>query len=327
MNKKLKTFLIVFGSVLLLAGLFVGITEISASKIPHRYASAKEGRELLLSHTAYYDDFTQNDIDYRMKKHGATMNELLEATTAEIKSFNLIEKFMLDCRIAKMARTLKKYGYVIPKSQEVIYIKTDMSVEGGHSGYTHGNEIYLNSVNVAFSFLSAGSNDYFGHLLWHELFHCLSRNNPEFRTDMYSLINFKVVDSDYELPECLRDKFFHNPDVEHHNSYASFTIDGNDIDCFMVWICAQDYPENGGVSGFNTEAVLVPIDGSDTYYTLDRAIDFDEVLGTNTGYVIDPEECMADNFADAMQFGIAGKDGQGYPNPEIIQGVIDIVSR
>ena len=31
---------------------------------------------------------------------------------------------------------------------------------------------------------------------------------------------------------------------------------------------------------------------------------------------------MADNFAYAMLYGIKGKD---YPNPEIIQGVIDAV--
>ena len=43
----------------------------------------------------------------------------------------------------------------------------------------------------------------------------------------------------------------------------------------------------------------------------------------HTGYVTDPEECMADNFAYAMLYGMRGNDGNGYPNPEIIQGIID----
>lgn len=51
------------------------------------------------------------------------------------------------------------------------------------------------------------------------------------------------------------------------------------------------------------------------------------MFGTNTGYVIEPKECMADNFAFAMLYGEEGKNNQGYPNPEIIQGIIDIVSR
>ena len=47
----------------------------------------------------------------------------------------------------------------------------------------------------------------------------------------------------------------------------------------------------------------------------------------HTGYVTDPEECMADNFAYAMLYGKKGKDGKGYPNPEIIQGIIDYLKQ
>ena len=36
---------------------------------------------------------------------------------------------------------------------------------------------------------------------------------------------------------------------------------------------------------------------------------------------------MADNFKLAMLYGMKGKTGNGYPNPEIIQGIIDIVSK
>ena len=312
--------------ILLLFAADLCVTGIFAHRIPHRYASAEEGRELLLANTEYYDAFTQNDIDYRMKKAGATIDELLKATTDEIRDFNLFEKYQMERRIAGMARKLEKNGYVLPQSEEIVYIKTDMSVEGGHSGYTHGHEIYLNSANILFGFLP-GAGEYFDHLLWHELFHCLSRNDPDFRADMYSLIHFTVADSDFELPPCVRDRVFSNPDVEHHDSYAAFMIDGRETECFLVWICTADYSEAQAASGFATEAVLVPIDGTDTYYTREQASNFDEVFGTNTGYVIDPEECMADNFADAMQYGIDGRNGQGYPNPEIIRGVIEILGR
>ena len=71
---------------------------------------------------------------------------------------------------------------------------------------------------------------------------------------------------------------------------------------------------------------LIPTDGTDIYYTREQASNFYEVFGKNTQYVIDPEECMADNFKYAMRYGLRGKDGKGYPNPEIIQGIIDAVS-
>ena len=60
---------------------------------------------------------------------------------------------------------------------------------------------------------------------------------------------------------------------------------------------------------------------------MDDKTNYKEVFGANTDYDIDPEECMADNFKYAMYYGIEGKDGQGYANPEIIQGIIDIVSK
>ncbi|MBQ1492348.1 MAG: hypothetical protein IIZ39_10350 [Blautia sp.] len=47
-----------------------------------------------------------------------------------------------------------------------------------------------------------------------------------------------------------------------------------------------------------------------------------EVFGRNTGYVIDPKKCLADNFAMAMFFGMEGPEGEGYPSPEIIDGIL-----
>ena len=63
------------------------------------------------------------------------------------------------------------------------------------------------------------------------------------------------------------------------------------------------------------------------YFTKDQASDFDKIFGTNTDDVTDPEECLADNFAYAMYYGVDGPNGQGYPDPEIIRGLIDMVSR
>ena len=144
---------------------------------------------------------------------------------------------------------------------------------------------------------------------------------------MYSLIHFTVADSEFELPPSVRGLLFHNPDVERHDAWATFTIDGQETDCFLVWACLTDYAQAGSPAGFKNEVVLVPTDGTDTYYTKEQASNFEAVFGTNTGYVIDPEECMADNFADAMQYGLNGRGGQGYPNPEIIQGLIRILSK
>ncbi len=149
------------------------VTLIYTQKIPHRYVQAEEGREFLLANTEYYGQFTQNDIDFRLQKSDGTMDELLNTSAEEIRDFNFIEKYLIDRRIAKMVRTLKKEGYTLPQIGEIVYIKTDMTVEMGASGYTHGTQIYLNSSNIMFSVIP-GAGEYFDKLLWHELFHCLT---------------------------------------------------------------------------------------------------------------------------------------------------------
>jgi hypothetical protein len=57
------------------------------------------------------------------------------------------------------------------------------------------------------------------------------------------------------------------------------------------------------------------------YYTQEEASDFDEIFGTVTDYVIDPEECMADNFGYLIVYADDGPDGNGYPDPQIIDGI------
>lgn len=321
-----------FSVITIIAIMAVSLCSCSSGKkeqIPHRFATAEEGRELLLSNDEYFSQFTQNDIDFRMQKTGATMDEYLAASADQIGEFSAAEKSYLNRTISKMEKTLEKNGYTLPPIDEIVFIKTSMSLESGASGYTHGTQIYLSSDIVSiYTYLSIiEGNDYMEELLWHELFHCLTRCNPDFREEMYSLIDFTVTDSDFPLPPSVAEYHISNPDVEHHNSYATFIIDGQEIDCFTDMVTTAHFDEvQTTFFGCDTTA-LIPIDGTDIYYTPEQASNFDEVFGTNTGYVTDPEECLADNFAYAMLFGIEGRDGQGYPNPEIIQGVIDIVSR
>ena len=140
---------------------------------------------------------------------------------------------------------------------------------------------------------------------------------------MYQLIHFTVQDEEYPLPESVFQAFISNPDVEHHNAYATFIIDGQPVDCFTALVTTRGF-ENPGDSFFYTMTTgLVPVDGTDIWYRPEDAANFDEIFGKNTGYAIDPEECMADNFSYALVYGLEGRD---YPNPEIIQGILDYLS-
>ena len=327
-SKKCVSILLI---ITVIAGCFCSCAKKDGNHINHRYASAEEGRELMLANNEnYYDHFSQNDLDFKMQKPGATMEEYKEFAGEQVLDFTSSEISYIDGLLSDMEKTLDKNGYVLPEIDEIVFIKTTMQEEPGAAGYTHGTQIYLQSDYVTYfseGNIVAGYEDYFQELLWHELFHCLTRNNPDFREAMYSLVNFTVVDSDFEIPDSVFEYHITNPDVEHHNSYATFIIDGQEIDCFTDFVTTMHYDEVYDSFMVCSTTALVPIDGTDIYYTPEQASNFDEVFGTNTGYVVDPEECMADNFAYAMLYGIEGKENQGYPNPEIIRGVIDYMSR
>ena len=145
MERKTGKFKRIFLPVVILLVIWVildiCITEINTKKIPHSYASVDEGRKLLLANTEYYEQYSQNDIDFRLRKSGATLDELLNVSADSVKKFNFFEKFYIDHRISGMYKALKKNNYTLPEIDEIVFIKMDMGLEGGASGYTHGTEI------------------------------------------------------------------------------------------------------------------------------------------------------------------------------------------
>lgn len=303
----------------------------NTSEIRYRYASREEGQELLLSNQAYYDEFSQNDLEYKLQKKDATMEEYIPYAKEQVQDFTEEEKTLIGSYLTGMKEKLKENGYVLPAIDEIVFIKTSMKEENGAGGYTHGTQIYINAKILDDAIngdekTKEKESDFLTEFFWHELFHCLTRCNPEFRAQMYELIHFTVGEKEFPIPPSVKAYYISNPDVEHHNSYASFRIDGNDIDCFCALITTKHFEKEGESFFKCATTALVPIDGSDVYYTPEQAENFNEIFGKNTDYVTDPEECIADNFAYAMAYGLEGEDGKGYPNPEIIEGILSYVS-
>lgn len=298
--------------------------------IAHRYASASEGKDLLLSNKAYYAGFSQNDLDFRMQKTGATMAEYQAFAAEQVQDFTNEEKALLDGQLAEMAATLAERGYTLPPLDEVVFVKTTMAEECDAGGYTHGTTIFVSTKMLnMFTAPTAAHRDpnILTTFLWHELFHCQTRCHPDFRAHMYQLVHFTVHDKDYVLPPSVGEYHISNPDVEHHDSSAVFSIDGKDVECFVDMITTKHFEHAGDNFFLCSTTALVPVDGTDTFYTPDQASNFYEVFGRNTTYVVDPEECMADNYSYALTYGTEGEYGLGYETPEIIEGIIAYLSK
>ena len=51
-----------------------------------RFATKEEGQQLIRSNSSYYDRLSQTDIDWRARKEGATLNELITFPLSRCKS-------------------------------------------------------------------------------------------------------------------------------------------------------------------------------------------------------------------------------------------------
>ena len=289
--------------------------------ITHHYADKEEAIACYLSNDDYLNGMGSFELEFKVQKKGATLDELKDFAVTKMQEFSEEDKKILDKSLEEMAAMAAEKGYQLPELDEIILIKSTQEEESGSAAYTHGTQIYFSDYLIELLKSEDPEKYQSGkELLWHELFHCLTRNNPDFRKDMYKIIHFTVTDQDFELPPSVKAITISNPDVEHHNSYASFKIKGKDVECFTGLISTKPFEKKGDSFFYSMETALIPIDGSDTYYLPEDASNFWDVFGQNTDYVIDPEECMADNFSYAMTYGL---DGMEYKNPEIIESILD----
>lgn len=294
-------------------------------KIAYHFADREEAVKCYLSNEEYFEGFSPCDIQYKTQNINGTLEDVKEFGSSQMQEFTEEEKEILSDLFAEMEEDLSKQGYVLPDMDEITLIRSTQGEESGSGAYTHGTQIYMGQYLMDIISDDDESTHLYGKsIMWHEIFHCLTRSNPDFRKEMYEIIGFTIGDEDFKIPPSVYEKFISNPDVEHHNSYASFNIDGERKDCFMALIAEKPFKEKGD-SFFDCMAgVLVPTDGSDVYYHNTDADNFFDLIGRNTGYVIDPEECMADNFSYAITYG---RDGMDYETPEIIDAVIEKIKK
>lgn len=350
MNTKLFSILALLCALFFLTGCCChGCPEEKTSHISYRYASAEEGRQLRLANTDYFNALTQNDIDWKFRCTGKTLDDFKTYAANQIKDFTEEEMKAIDAMVSLVEVRLDALGICL-QTDEIILVKSDMEDEGGAGGFTHKNEIYVSSFVVeALVYALKGETVYppeyleyisfvSPSLLAHELFHCLTRNDARFRQQMYSLIGFTVMDHEVEFGPTVRNLLLQNPDVERFDNWAEFTINGQKRQCILIPVYSCSFAEAAATNPNATffdymQCVLVPIDEPDTMFPIEQASDFYTVLGHNTDYVIAAEECLADNFGDLIAYGLNGYydyvNGEvqfiPYKTPQLIHNICETV--
>ena len=284
----------------------------------HRFVDSEEAAQLLLSNRNYYDNLTQNDLNFRMQKLDTTLEELEAFSAEQTLDWTEEEKDLVNAALQTIEIVCEERGYTLPATDGIIFAKTTMKDECDAFAYTLGTQIYLGE-----QLLQSGMSDdpdeqaVFQEVIAHELFHCLTRNHPDFRADMYSILGFTVVDEDYDFAPEIDEVIISNPDVGHHNSYAAFEINGEMKDCTVIFANVKPFEKPGDNFFINSVTGLVPVDDLSVFYTAEDAENFWDVFGENTDYVIDPDETLADNFAFTLTYGLERE----YETPEIIEAI------
>jgi hypothetical protein len=261
------------------------------------------------------------DIDWRAKKQNASLAELITMAQDNVLDFTEADKDLVMQAVKFIENRLDKFDCQLPLPPEIIFVNTTMEDEGSAGAYTSGNMIVLNQSCIVYPYIE--------ELIAHELFHCITRHSPEFRQKMYSLIGFTVMDHDIELPERIKLVQMANPDVEHIDNYAEFTIDGVKRKCTLITYYTRSWAEASAQQGpstvffRNVGVALLPLDDLDHPYSIDDASDFWDKMGSNTDYIDAAEECLAVNFSMAI---VDGPDSI-YETPQLIKSILNAMAR
>ncbi len=108
----------------------------------------------MMSNDAYYEGFTQNDLDFRMQKTGASMEEYKAFAKEQVIDFTDEQKKIIDEHMGRIEEIIAEKGYTIPEMEQIV-------------------------------------------------FHCITRCDRDFRSEMYQIIGFTSQDEDFAIPETL----------------------------------------------------------------------------------------------------------------------------
>jgi hypothetical protein len=281
------------------------------------FASIEKAKELLTQEDDFTNSWSQFDIDSRMHKPNSTKSDLLEYIAKQTREWSKKEKEILNNVFSSIDKKIAKQGFKIDFPNKIYFVKTTTKEEGEAEGYTRANYIVLNN-----RLISKGET-ILKKTIVHELFHILTRNNSEFRKEMYGIIGFSLMD-DVEFPSSIKDYRITNPDAPQLDSYITIRVDGEAKSCMMILYSKQNYVSGDffkyinvgflSLSGNDIKSVEYK-NGKPIVYSFRQVSGFFEQVGRNTQYIIHPEEILAENFV----FAVLNKSG--LPNPEIVDKI------
>jgi hypothetical protein len=214
--------LIVFGVVLSLAV----FGHVRAADVDFRkgctahFASPAEAAEILGQKDEFVQRLSPFDRAARLKTDKpVSEQQFLTFVKSNAAKWTDAEEATLGAAISALRPALERLRISFPK--KVTLIKT-AGAEEGRAFYTRDSAIMLPDKET-----DAGDEEFLKKTLAHELFHILSRNNPEFREKLYQVIGF-VSCGEVKFPEELKSRKITNPDAPRNDHAIRVRVNGKE---------------------------------------------------------------------------------------------------
>lgn len=265
----------------------------------------------------YFDLVGASEMSIQMRKplaEGQTRATLLpdyiEFLKSDVVGFDYKESKFVEEVMEKVFKTCESVAPgLFPDTLRLI--KTKGTHYGDGVWYTREKDIIIPANE-----LESRKTNPFTTTVFHEVFHVISRIRPAKSAELYRLIGFQGIGLDkLHLPDALAERVMYNPDGVDFAQKITLQTETGAIEAIPI-IFSKEVGNQAGQDQFfsyvefnlyqitpnpdGTWTVLTKEDGFTSLLNMDKLPDFFRQIRDNTGYIIHPDEVLADNFSFIM---------------------------
>lgn len=252
-----------------------------------KFATPDEAAELLSSEDTYLSNLTQFDLESKTRAMEPSVDNYIKIANQSVATWDdsEIEKIKLD--LVEINKRINDLELNLIYPDEIYFIKSSIDEESNAHGYTRRNFIVLNENYIS------------KNLIIHELWHVISRYNPEKANKIYNSIGF-VENQDIKFPAKLKKQIITNPDAT--NLKYTIKVKHKGIEKDAVLLIYSDRPyKDGKFFEYLKLGLYFPNHIKDPF-TFDQITPLSDVdgfyeqIGKNTNYLLHAEEITAEHF-------------------------------
>ena len=300
------------------------VSAAAAHDLAFEFATAAQAREIVGRNDDFIAQMSPFDRAARLKTdRNVSQDEYLSFLKSQVSDWSPSDKaaFMpiLDATRSLVARFQLRWP-------DKIYLVKFEDKEHADTHYTRGKAILFPQSDLMTE-LPLKQPEFFSAIVAHELFHILSRYNPELRETLYAAIGF-IPCGEVELPSDLAETQISNPDEPKTDYCIRVQIDGSDA-LVMPFLHSKfgkyDVKRGGDLFDYLELSFLrVPLSDMRAstaqnppkfqFEPIDRLKGFYKQVGRNSmnrEQLEQPDEILADNFSMLVR-GVTN-----VPSPEV----------